>query len=71
MDMVLGSSLNDAVEQATSFGAVSRALQDQPEAVKRAVEIAVREALLPHVHGGRVALPGAVWLVESLASPAR
>ena len=71
MDMVLGSSLDEVAEQATSSGAASRALQGQPETVKRAAELAVREALIPFFKSGKVALRGAVWLVESLASLAR
>ena len=67
MDMVLGANLDDAVEQATSMGAASRALQGQPDSVKQAAERAVRNALVPYIEGGRVALPGAVWLVEGLA----
>jgi SAM-dependent methyltransferase len=66
--MVLGTSLDEAAEQATSMGAASRALQDQPEAVMEVARKAVRAALVPHLESGRVALPGAVWLVESLAT---
>jgi SAM-dependent methyltransferase len=63
--MVLGTSLDDAAEQATSMGAASRALQGQPEAVIEVARTAVRAALVPHLEFGRVALPGAIWLVES------
>ena len=66
--MVLGASLDEAAEQATTMGAASRALQDQPEAVLEVARKAVRAALVPHFESGRVALPGAVWLVESLAA---
>ena len=66
--MVLGASLDEAAEQATTMGAASRALQDQPEAVMDAARKAVRAALVPHFGSGGVALPGAVWLVESLAA---
>jgi len=67
MAMVLGTSLDDAAEQATSMGAASRALQDQPESVMKVAREAVRVALVPHSESGTVALPGAAWLVESLA----
>jgi SAM-dependent methyltransferase len=67
-EMVLGTSLDDAAEQATSMGAASRALQEQPEAVLEVARKAVRGALVPHFGSGRVALPGAIWLVESLAT---
>ncbi len=66
--MVLGTSLDDAAEQATSMGAASRALQEQPEAVVEVAREAVRAALVPHFESGRVTLPGAIWLVESLAT---
>lgn len=66
--MVLGTSLDDAAEQTTSMGAASRALQGQPEAIMEVARTAVRAALVPHLESGRVALPGAVWLVESLAA---
>ena len=65
MAMVLGTSLDDAAEQATSMGVASRALQGQPEAVIEVARTAVRAALEPHLESGRVALPGAIWLVES------
>jgi SAM-dependent methyltransferase len=45
--MVLGTSLDDATEQATSMGAASRALQGQPEAVIEGARTAVRAALVP------------------------
>ena len=60
--------MDEAAEQATTMGAASRALQDQPEAVLEVARKAVRAALVPHFESGRVALPGAVWLVESLAT---
>jgi SAM-dependent methyltransferase len=63
--MLLGTSLDEAAEQATSMGAASRALKEQPDAVVTAARSAVRRALEPHLRAGKVALPGAVWLVES------
>jgi SAM-dependent methyltransferase len=66
--MVLGRSLDEAAEQATAMGAASRALQEQPEEVVKVAREAVRAALAPHFESGRVALPGAVWLVESLVT---
>ena len=64
-DMLLGESLEEAAEQATSMGAASRALRDQPEATVQKARTSVRAALKPHVKAGRVQLPGAVWLVDS------
>src|SRR5262249_22668047 len=46
--MVLGTSLDEATEQATSMGAASRALEGQPEEVMRAARGTVRAALEPH-----------------------
>jgi SAM-dependent methyltransferase len=66
MAMVLGTSLDEAAEQATSFGAAARILQGQPEAVLQTAKTEVRAALAPYFEQGRVALPGAIWLVESL-----
>jgi SAM-dependent methyltransferase len=63
--MILGTSLDDAAEQATSMGAASRVLQGQPDAVIEVARTAVRVALAPYLEFGRVALPGAIWLVES------
>ena len=65
LPMLLGETLDGAAEQATSMGAASRALRDQPENIVAAARKAVRAALAPHSVAGRVALPGAVWLVES------
>jgi SAM-dependent methyltransferase len=65
--MVLGNNLDEAAVQATTMGAASRVLQEQPETVVEAARKAVRAALEPHFVSGRVALPGAVWLVESPA----
>jgi SAM-dependent methyltransferase len=66
--MSLGSGLDEAVEQATSMGAAARALRDQPDATLQAARKTVRTALAPHLKAGVVALPGAVWLVESRIS---
>jgi SAM-dependent methyltransferase len=66
--MLLGRNLDDATEQATSMGAAARLLREQPEAVVASARKAVRVALEPHARGGKVALPGAVWLVESRAA---
>lgn len=63
--MSLGANLDEAVEQATSMGAAARALREQPDAILQAARKAVRTALAPHHKAGVVALPGAVWLVES------
>ena len=66
MAMQLGAELDEAVEQASSFGAAGRALQDQPETVLQAAKAAIRTVLAPHVTAAGVALPGAIWLVEAV-----
>jgi len=63
--MLLGASLDEAAVQATSMGAASRALQGQPPTVVDLARAKIRDALGPHFASERVALPGAVWLVES------
>ena len=65
LPMVLGKSLDEAAEQATTLGAASRALRGQPDSIVATARAAIRVALEPHFSAGRVALPGAVWLVES------
>lgn len=68
LSMLLGGNLDEATEQATSMGAAARLLREQPEAVVASARTAIRAALEPHARGGKVALPGAVWLVESSAA---
>lgn len=68
LSMGIGDGLDDATRQAVSMGPAGRALLDQPETVRAAAAEAVRAALTPYLVGGRVALPGAVWLVD--AAPA-
>ncbi len=66
--MLLGGTLEEATEQSASMGAAARLLREQPEAVVASARAAIRAALAPYARGGRVALPGAVWLVESGAA---
>ena len=65
LDIAAGGGLDQAMQQATTIGATSRALQDQPQAAFDAALGAIRLALTPYVKGGSVALPAAIWLVES------
>jgi SAM-dependent methyltransferase len=62
-----GQGMDAAVHQAMTIGATSRALQDQPDAVRAKVAESIRRVLTPHQKGDSVALPGAVWIVESAA----
>ena len=64
VDIAAGRGLEDAVHQALSIGATSRALQDQPASLRALVAGAIRAALAPHVSGSSVPLGAAIWLVE-------
>lgn len=67
MAMQLGANLDEAAEQAATFGAAGRALQEQPADIVQAARAAIRVALEPHVTADGVALPGAIWLVEAFS----
>jgi SAM-dependent methyltransferase len=64
LDLAAGEGLDAAVDQVTTIGPTSRALQDQPEATRRAALSAVRDALAPHAQAGQVRLGAAIWLVD-------
>lgn len=70
LDIAAGQGLDGAMAQATQIGAASRALREAPEELRPVAMAAMRAALQAHVDGDRVALPGAVWLVESHAPAA-
>ena len=65
LDIAAGGTLDDAVRSAAEIGATARALQDQPEDLRRAALAEVRRALEPYVTPRGVPLPGAVWLVSA------
>jgi SAM-dependent methyltransferase len=68
LDLAAGQGLDAAADHATRIGAAARAMRDQPEEVRTAAAAAIRDALAPHATAdGRVALAGAVWLVETTA----
>lgn len=68
LDIAAGRGLDEAVIQSTEIGAVNSWLRNQPAEVVSAAVASLREALMPYTEGGRVRLPGAMWLVGS--SPA-
>ena len=68
LDIAIGGGLDAAVSGALDIGPASRALQDQPEAVREAAKGSIREALAPYVKGSAVALGGAIWIVTARAS---
>lgn len=64
IDLAAGKGLEAAVHQATSIGATSRALADQPDDLRAKAIDAIRTLFTAHVKGNTVALQGAIWLVE-------
>lgn len=68
LDIAIGRGLDAAVQGALEIGPASRALQDQPEDVRRAARASIREALAPFVQGQSVMLPAAIWIVTARAS---
>lgn len=65
LSVVIGTGLEDAAKQALAMRPVRQALDSAPEPTRAAAAASVREALAPHQVGGKVGLPGAVWLVDS------
>jgi ABC-type phosphate transport system substrate-binding protein len=68
LDIAIGGGLEAAGRGALDIGPASRALQDQPEAVRAAAIDSIREALAPFVKGEAVPLPAAIWIVTARAS---
>lgn len=66
-DLAQGRGLDAAVEAAIALGPASRALEGQDDAARAAATAALRIALARHAAGGRVPLPGAIWLVSAAA----
>jgi SAM-dependent methyltransferase len=64
-DVAGNAGMDAAVRQTMAIGATSRALLDQPQAVRDAVAVSIRKALAPYARDTHVELPGAIWLVES------
>jgi SAM-dependent methyltransferase len=67
LDVGVGEGLDNAVAKSLAIGPASRALADQPEAVRRAAEAEIRAALAEHVRGEAVPLAAAVWIVRAIA----
>jgi SAM-dependent methyltransferase len=65
LDVAAGKGFEAALHQATSIGAASRAMQDQPEALRAKATEAIRKALTPYIKGDTVTLSGAIWIVEA------
>ena len=68
LDIAAGRGLDEAVAQSTQIGAVNSWLRNQPSEVVSAAVASLREALAPHADGAGVRLPGAMWLIGSVAA---
>jgi ubiquinone/menaquinone biosynthesis C-methylase UbiE len=67
LDIAVGRGLEDAVASALEIGPASRALQGQPEAVRKAAIVEMRAALEPLRRGDSVPLGAAIWIVSASA----
>ena len=68
LDSAIGRGLDGAVQAALEIGPASRALEDQPEELRKAAAASIREALTPFAKGDAVLLPASVWIVTARAS---
>lgn len=68
LDIAAGRGLEQAVVQSTEIGAVNSWLRNQPEEVVSAAVTSLYEKLKPSADGMSVRLPGAMWLVSSVAA---
>src|SRR4051812_27715259 len=68
LDSAIGRGLDGAVQGAFEIGPVSRALEGQPEELRKAAAASIREALTPFAKGNAVLLPASVWIVTARAS---
>ena len=68
LDSAIGRGLDGAVQAAMEIGPASRALEGQPEELRKAAAASIREALTPFAKGDAVLLPASVWIVTARAS---
>ena len=68
LDSAIGRGLDGAVQGALEIGPVSRALEGQPEELRKAAAASIRDALAPFAKGDAVLLPASVWIVTARAS---
>jgi SAM-dependent methyltransferase len=61
------ATLDEAVEYSLQIGAAARAMTDAPEALKPALEAAIREALAPFASARGVFMDGAAFVVGARA----
>ena len=60
-----GGSLDEAADQMATIGAAGRALKEQPDDIKEAARVSVREALQGYQTAAGLRLRGGVWLVSA------
>jgi SAM-dependent methyltransferase len=65
LDIAAGGGLEAAVQAALEIGPTSRALAEQPPAVREATARSIRRLLAPHAQGSAVPLGAAMWLVTA------
>jgi len=68
LDIAAGRGLDEAVDQSSQIGAVNSWLRGQADEVVSASIASLRKALAAHLDGASVCLPGAMWLVSSVAA---
>lgn len=68
LDVGVGRGLDAAMETALEIGPASRALEGQPDDLRKAAARSIREALTPFARGPQVLLPASVWIVTAKAS---
>lgn len=67
IEMVLADEggVDQAMHFVTKIGPTAKAMSEMDDATKAKMHDALREALLPHEDNGRVALKGAIWIVQA------
>jgi ubiquinone/menaquinone biosynthesis C-methylase UbiE len=68
LDIAVGRGMDAAIKSALEIGPASRALEGQPEALRSAAIVSMRETLTSFAKGDSVLLPGAIWIVTARAS---
>jgi ubiquinone/menaquinone biosynthesis C-methylase UbiE len=66
LDVAAGQGLEAALGALQQIGAASRALEDQPDALRAAAVAEMRAALAPLQRGSSVPLGAAIWIVEAV-----
>jgi SAM-dependent methyltransferase len=65
LDIAVGRGLDAAVESAMEVGPASRALQDQPDQLRKAAEADIRTMLKQYQKGESVPLGASIWIVTA------